>query len=58
MVKRMNNPPHITEDESEVMKLLWQKEPLTANEIIVKLTMNKGEFPFSYKMRNRRIFFF
>jgi BlaI family penicillinase repressor len=34
----MNNPPHITEAESEVMKLLWQKEPLSANEIIMKLT--------------------
>ncbi|WP_010494478.1 BlaI/MecI/CopY family transcriptional regulator [Paenibacillus elgii] len=33
----MNNPPHITEAESEVMKLLWQKEPLTAIEIISKL---------------------
>jgi len=33
----LNNPPHITEAESEVMKLLWQKEPLTAIEIISKL---------------------
>ena len=33
----MNNPPHITEAESEVMKLLWQKEPLTAGEIISQL---------------------
>ncbi|MGN7356767.1 BlaI/MecI/CopY family transcriptional regulator [Paenibacillus sp. SAF-054] len=29
---------HITEAESEVMKLLWQKEPLSANEIISELT--------------------
>jgi BlaI family penicillinase repressor len=34
----MNNPPHITDAELEVMKLLWQKEPLSANEIIIKLT--------------------
>ncbi|MFC5468090.1 BlaI/MecI/CopY family transcriptional regulator [Cohnella suwonensis] len=34
----MNQPPHITEAESEVMKLLWRKEPLSANEIIVELT--------------------
>lgn len=34
----MNNPPHITDAELEVMKLLWQKEPLSANEIILKLT--------------------
>jgi BlaI family transcriptional regulator, penicillinase repressor len=34
----MNESPHITEAESEVMKLLWQKEPLSANEIISKLT--------------------
>ncbi|KPV60123.1 beta-lactamase [Paenibacillus sp. A3] len=33
----MTNSPHITEAESEVMKLLWQKEPLTAIEIISKL---------------------
>ncbi|EPY05559.1 CopY family transcriptional repressor [Paenibacillus alvei TS-15] len=33
----MNNLPHITEAESEVMKLLWQKEPLTSIEIISKL---------------------
>ncbi len=36
-MKILNNPPHITEAESEVMKLLWQKEPLTAIEIISKL---------------------
>lgn len=30
--------PHITEAESEVMKLLWQQSPLSANEIISKLT--------------------
>ncbi|MDI4649690.1 BlaI/MecI/CopY family transcriptional regulator [Cohnella hashimotonis] len=34
----MNNLPHITDAEHEVMKLLWQKEPLSANEIILKLT--------------------
>lgn len=34
----MNNSPHITDAESEVMKLLWEKEPLSANEIILKLT--------------------
>lgn len=33
----LTNSPHITEAESEVMKLLWQKEPLTAIEIISKL---------------------
>ncbi|MCM3290965.1 BlaI/MecI/CopY family transcriptional regulator [Paenibacillus sp. MER 180] len=33
----MNNLPHITEAESEVMKLLWQKEPLTSIEIISNL---------------------
>lgn len=33
----MNNLPHITEAESEVMKLLWQKEPLTSIEIISQL---------------------
>jgi len=33
----LNNLPHITEAESEVMKLLWQKEPLTSIEIISKL---------------------
>ncbi|WP_282936563.1 BlaI/MecI/CopY family transcriptional regulator [Paenibacillus sp. RC67] len=33
----LHNPPHITEAESEVMKLLWQKEPLTSIEIISKL---------------------
>ncbi|UQZ84628.1 Penicillinase repressor [Paenibacillus konkukensis] len=33
----MNSTPHITEAESEVMKLLWQKEPLTAIEIISQL---------------------
>ncbi|MBB6671897.1 BlaI/MecI/CopY family transcriptional regulator [Cohnella nanjingensis] len=33
----MNNPPRISEAESEVMKLLWQKEPLSANEIIEQL---------------------
>ncbi|MGF7046764.1 BlaI family penicillinase repressor [Paenibacillus sp. DS2015] len=33
----MNNPPHITEAESVVMKLLWQKEPLSAIEIISEL---------------------
>lgn len=36
-MKILNIPPHITEAESEVMKLLWQKEPLTAIEIISKL---------------------
>ncbi|QAY68364.1 BlaI/MecI/CopY family transcriptional regulator [Paenibacillus protaetiae] len=34
----MSNSPHITEAECEVMKLLWQKEPLSANEIISKLS--------------------
>lgn len=34
----MNAIPHITEAESEVMKLLWQNAPLSANEIITKLT--------------------
>ncbi|OXM14436.1 BlaI/MecI/CopY family transcriptional regulator [Paenibacillus herberti] len=34
----MNESPHITEAESEVMHLLWQKEPLSANEIIAKLS--------------------
>lgn len=34
----MNHPPNITDAELEVMKLLWQKEPLSANEIILKLT--------------------
>ncbi|MBD2870344.1 BlaI/MecI/CopY family transcriptional regulator [Paenibacillus sp. IB182493] len=34
----MNPSPRITEAESEVMKLLWQKEPLSASEIIEKLT--------------------
>jgi BlaI family penicillinase repressor len=34
----MNHPPHITDAELEVMKLLWQKEPLSANDIILKLT--------------------
>lgn len=33
----LNNAPHITEAESEVMKLLWWKEPLTAIEIISQL---------------------
>ncbi|SYX84156.1 BlaI/MecI/CopY family transcriptional regulator [Paenibacillus alvei] len=33
----MSNLPHITEAESEVMKLLWQKEPLTSIEIISQL---------------------
>lgn len=37
-MKTMDTPPHITEAESEVMKLLWQKEPLSANEIIFELT--------------------
>ncbi|ASS68088.1 MULTISPECIES: BlaI/MecI/CopY family transcriptional regulator [unclassified Paenibacillus] len=30
--------PHITEAESEIMKLLWQKEPLSAQEIIAELS--------------------
>ena len=30
--------PHITEAESEIMKLLWENSPLAANEIITKLT--------------------
>jgi BlaI family penicillinase repressor len=34
----MSISPHITEAESEVMKLLWQKEPLSASEIISKLS--------------------
>jgi len=34
----MANPPGITDAELEVMKLLWQKEPLSANEIIEKLS--------------------
>lgn len=34
----MHDIPHITEAESEVMKLLWQKEPLSASEIISELT--------------------
>ncbi|KWX71923.1 BlaI/MecI/CopY family transcriptional regulator [Paenibacillus jilunlii] len=34
----MNESPRITEAESEVMKLLWEEEPLSANEIISKLT--------------------
>lgn len=34
----MNESPRITEAESEVMKLLWQEEPLSANEIIAKLS--------------------
>lgn len=34
----MHESPHITEAESEVMKLLWQKEPMTASEIISELT--------------------
>lgn len=33
-----NEIPHITEAESEVMKLLWENSPLSANEIITKLT--------------------
>lgn len=34
----MNESPRITEAESEVMKLLWQNEPLLAHEIISKLS--------------------
>lgn len=34
----MQQPPHITEAESEVMKLLWQQAPLSSNEIITQLT--------------------
>ncbi|MET3544604.1 putative transcriptional regulator [Paenibacillus favisporus] len=34
----MHEFPHITEAESEVMKLLWQKEPMSASEIISELT--------------------
>ncbi|SFE26875.1 BlaI family transcriptional regulator, penicillinase repressor [Paenibacillus algorifonticola] len=34
----MSNSPHITEAESQVMKLLWQKEPLSAYDIISKLS--------------------
>ncbi|WP_338551340.1 BlaI/MecI/CopY family transcriptional regulator [Paenibacillus sp. KS-LC4] len=34
----MSDSPHITEAECEVMKLLWQKEPLSANEMISKLS--------------------
>ncbi|MBJ9990830.1 BlaI/MecI/CopY family transcriptional regulator [Paenibacillus favisporus] len=34
----MHESPHITEAESEVMKLLWQKEPMSASEIISELT--------------------
>ncbi|QJC54046.1 BlaI/MecI/CopY family transcriptional regulator [Paenibacillus albicereus] len=33
----MNAPIRISESESEVMKLLWEQEPLTAGEIIVRL---------------------
>ncbi|MDK8192588.1 BlaI/MecI/CopY family transcriptional regulator [Paenibacillus sp. UMB7766-LJ446] len=36
----MHESPHISETESEVMKLLWQKEPLFINEIISELTHN------------------
>ncbi|MFF2480960.1 BlaI/MecI/CopY family transcriptional regulator [Paenibacillus sp. NPDC058071] len=32
------NPPNITDAELEVMKLLWQKEPLSANEINLRLS--------------------
>ncbi|PUA37566.1 CopY/TcrY family copper transport repressor [Paenibacillus elgii] len=34
----MSHIPHITEAESEVMKLLWQQEPLSSNEIIAQLS--------------------
>ncbi len=34
----MSSLPHITDAEHKVMKLLWEKEPLSANEIILKLT--------------------
>ena len=30
----MNTVPHITDAEWEVMKVLWSKSPLTANEVI------------------------
>ncbi|WP_010278145.1 BlaI/MecI/CopY family transcriptional regulator [Paenibacillus senegalensis] len=33
----MNKSPHITEAESEVMKLLWQEAPLSSKEIISRL---------------------
>lgn len=36
-MKTLNDYPHITEAECEVMKLLWEKEPLSSNEIISKL---------------------
>ncbi len=34
----MHESTHITEAESEVMKLLWLEEPLSSNEIISKLS--------------------
>lgn len=34
----MKEIPQISESESEVMRLLWEKNPLTANEIISKLS--------------------
>ncbi|RXZ77580.1 BlaI/MecI/CopY family transcriptional regulator [Paenibacillaceae bacterium] len=34
----MSDSPHITDAELKVMKLLWQKQPLSANEIVLKLT--------------------
>lgn len=33
----MKNVPNITEAESEIMKVLWEKNPLSANEIIASL---------------------
>ena len=36
----MNNSTRISEAESEIMKLLWQKKPLSANEIIQHLSQH------------------
>lgn len=33
----MKNVPNITEAESEIMKVLWEKNPMSANEIIASL---------------------
>ncbi|MEC0092148.1 BlaI/MecI/CopY family transcriptional regulator [Paenibacillus macquariensis] len=45
----------MTEAKSEVMKLLWRKEPLSADEIIMKLTHQMHWFDQTIRMFLNRL---
>lgn len=51
----MTNSPRISEAEWEVMKVIWSKSPLTANEIIDTLKENTKWSPKTIRTLIRRL---